>query len=56
MTLTDEEMTRFIMSIDSAVELVLTAAYHAAGGEVFILKMPSVRIPDLVDVVVEELA
>jgi len=55
-TLTDEEMTRFIMSIDSAVELVLTAAYHAAGGEVFILKMPSVRIPDLVDVVVEELA
>jgi len=55
-TLTDEEMTRFIMSIDSAVELVLRAAYHAAGGEVFILKMPSLRIPDLVDVVIEELA
>lgn len=55
-TLTDEGMTRFVMSIENAVNLVLRAACLAEGGEVFILKMPSLRIPDLIDVVVEELA
>lgn len=55
-TLTDEGMTRFVMSIENAVSLVLRAAYLAEGGEVFILKMPSLRIADLMEVVVEELA
>lgn len=45
--LTDGEMTRFMMSIKQAVALVLKAAELAQGGEVFILKMPSVKIKDL---------
>jgi FlaA1/EpsC-like NDP-sugar epimerase len=55
-TLTHPEMTRFIMSINDAVRLVLKACYLAGGGEIFILKMPSVRIKDLIEVVIEELA
>lgn len=46
-TLTDPRMTRFIMSIGSAVKLVLDSASLAQGGEVFITKMPVVRIQDV---------
>ncbi|ABR56014.1 polysaccharide biosynthesis protein CapD [Methanococcus aeolicus Nankai-3] len=55
-TLTHPEMTRFIMSINDAVKLVLKSCTLAKGGEIFILKMPSVKIKDLIEVVVEELA
>lgn len=47
MRITDGEMTRFMMSIRQAVALVLKAAELTQGGEVFILKMPSVKIKDL---------
>jgi UDP-N-acetylglucosamine 4,6-dehydratase len=46
-TLTDRRMTRFIMSIDHAVELMFKAVTIARGGEVFVLKMPVLRIEDL---------
>lgn len=55
-TLTDPRMTRFIMSIHDAVGLVLKAGMLAKGGEIFILKMPAVRILDLIEVIIEELA
>ncbi len=55
-TLTDPNMTRFVMSIHDAVNLVLKAGMLAKGGEIFILKMPAVNILDLVEVIVEELA
>lgn len=55
-TLTDPEMTRFIMSIRQAVRLVIDSAYLARGGEVFITKMPSIRIADLAEVMIRELA
>ena len=55
-TLTDPQMTRFIMSINDAVILVLKAGMLAKGGEIFILKMPAIKILDLIEVVVEELA
>ncbi|RLB59290.1 MAG: hypothetical protein DRI34_02350 [Deltaproteobacteria bacterium] len=55
-TVTDPAMTRFVMSLRQAVTLVLKAAVLARGGEVFTLKMPSVRIIDLAEVLIERLA
>lgn len=56
LTLTDPEMTRFIMSIKEAVRLVADSAHLARGGEVFITKMPVIRIRDLAEVMIRELA
>lgn len=56
MTLTDPEMTRFIMSIKEAVQLVIDSANIACGGEVFVTKMPVIRISDLMQVMINELA
>jgi len=53
---TDGEMTRFMMTIPEAVGLVLKAATRATAGEVFILKMPALRVEDLVRVAIEEFA
>jgi FlaA1/EpsC-like NDP-sugar epimerase len=55
-TLTDPDMTRFVMSIAEAVRLVADSACMARGGEVFITKMPVIRIVDLAQVMIEELA
>jgi FlaA1/EpsC-like NDP-sugar epimerase len=54
-TLTDPEMTRFIMTLDEAVRLVMDSVFLARGGEVFVTKMPILRITDLAEVMVEEL-
>ena len=56
LTITNTNMTRFMMSIPKAVELVLKTVEFAKGGEIFILKMPALRIGDLAEVMVEELA
>lgn len=55
-TLTDSDMTRFIMSLKDAVSLVLESAFIARGGEVFVTKMPVIKIADLASVMVELLA
>lgn len=55
-TLTDADMTRFIMSIQEAVRLVIESAFLALGGEVFITKMPVIRILSLAEVMIQELA
>jgi len=55
-TLTDPSMTRFIMSIEEAVRLVIESAFLARGGEVLITKMPVIRIQDLAEVMINELA
>ena len=47
LTITDTEMTRFVMTPSDAISLVLEAGNRAEGGEIFILKMPSMRIIDL---------
>jgi FlaA1/EpsC-like NDP-sugar epimerase len=55
-TITDKRMTRFIMTIEESVKLVLEAAELAKGGEVFVTKMPVMRIEDLAIVMKELLA
>lgn len=47
LTVTDPAMTRFFMSIPQAVSLVFKAASLTQDREVFVLKMPAVRIGDL---------
>lgn len=55
-TVTNPEMTRFIMPIDEAASLVLEAHERMTSGEVFVLKMPSLRIGDLAEVMIDEYA
>jgi len=55
-TLTHMDMTRFIMSIKDAVRLVIESVFLALGGEVFITKMPVIRISNLAEVMIQELA
>ena len=55
-TVRDARMTRFFMSLGEAATLVLDSLAHARGGEIFIMKMPVVRILDLAEVMIEELA
>jgi FlaA1/EpsC-like NDP-sugar epimerase len=55
-TLTDRRMTRFVMTLEEAVHLVLDTALIATGGEVFVTKMPVARIEDIATHMVNELA
>jgi FlaA1/EpsC-like NDP-sugar epimerase len=55
-TITNPKMTRFMMSISDTINLVFKATALAKGGEVFILKMPVVKLGDLIDVVIEKYA
>lgn len=53
-TVTDPEMKRYMMTPSQAIDLMLKANELARGGEVFVLKMPIVRLADLAEVVIEE--
>lgn len=55
-TLTERAMTRFVMSTEEAVRLLLDSSTMMQGGEVLITKMPVIRIADLAQAMVEELA
>ena len=52
-TITDEDMTRFIMHIHEAANLSLDAGRITEGGEIFILKMPAVKVTDLAEAMIE---
>lgn len=55
-TLTNPEMKRFFMTKDDAINLIISAATLAKGGETFVLKMPLIRLEDLFDSMKEILA
>ena len=55
-TLTHRDMTRFVMSIEESVNLIIDSVGQARGGEVFVTKMPVVRIEDLARAMIIELA
>jgi len=53
LTLTDPTMTRFMITQETAIDLVLKAGVLAEGGEIFIFKMPVVRVGDLAEVMIK---
>ncbi len=55
-TITSADMIRFFMSMGEAIGLVLKAAAIMKGREIFILKMRALKITDLAEVMIEELA
>ena len=54
LTITDKNMIRYFMTIEQAVDLIFKAADMAQGGEIFILKMPALKIIDLAEVLLEK--
>jgi UDP-glucose 4-epimerase len=53
LTVTDPNMTRFLMSLDDAVDLVLYAYEHGQQGDTFVQKAPASTIADLAQALVE---
>jgi UDP-N-acetylglucosamine 4,6-dehydratase len=49
--ITDPAMTRFNISLQEGVDMVLWTLEHAQGGEIFVPKIPSYRITDLVEAI-----
>jgi UDP-N-acetylglucosamine 4,6-dehydratase/5-epimerase len=47
LTITDERMTRFWLTLEQGVRFVITCVEQMCGGEVFVPKIPSTRIIDL---------
>jgi UDP-N-acetylglucosamine 4,6-dehydratase/5-epimerase len=45
--ITDSEMTRFMISLEQGVELVLHAFEDMVGGEIYVKKIPSMKVTDL---------
>jgi len=52
-TITDPNMTRFMMTLEGAVELVLFAFQYGQNGDLFVQKAPAATIKDLAEVMIE---
>ena len=50
-TITDRRMTRFWLSLEQAVDVVVKALFHMQGGEIFVPKIPSMKILDLAEAI-----
>lgn len=53
LTITDPNMTRFLMSLDDAVDLVMYSFSHARQGDIFVQKAPASTIIDLANAIKE---
>jgi UDP-N-acetylglucosamine 4,6-dehydratase (inverting) len=51
LTITDERMTRFNITLKGGVDMVLHALENAWGGEIFVPKIPSYRITDIANAI-----
>jgi UDP-N-acetylglucosamine 4,6-dehydratase len=54
LTITDPRMTRFLITLDQGVDFVLSSLGEMLGGEIFVPKIPSVRVTDLARVIAPE--
>jgi len=52
--ITDDRMTRFMISLEQGVELVWHAFEDMVGGEIYVMKIPSMKVTDLARVVAPE--
>jgi UDP-N-acetylglucosamine 4,6-dehydratase len=52
-TVTDPAMTRFVMTLEDAIELVLYAFRHGANGDIFVQKAPAVTLAVLIQALLE---
>ncbi|MBY6036294.1 polysaccharide biosynthesis protein [Fictibacillus nanhaiensis] len=52
--ITDKRMTRFFLTLQDAIQLLFKATYESRGGEIFVMKMPTCKITDLAEVLIEE--
>ena len=52
--ITDERMTRFMITLDEGVNMVLHAMKDAVGGEIYVKKIPSMRLVDIARAVAPE--
>lgn len=52
--ITDERMTRFMISLEEGVELVWHAFEDMEGGEIYVKKIPSMKVTDLAQVIAPE--
>ncbi|MEZ9927500.1 polysaccharide biosynthesis protein [Vibrio breoganii] len=52
-TITDPNMTRFMMTLDDAVDLVIHAFEHGSNGDIFVQKAPAATIQTLVDALLQ---
>ncbi|MGD9173370.1 MAG: UDP-N-acetylglucosamine 4,6-dehydratase (inverting) [Desulfobacterales bacterium] len=52
-TITDKRMTRFWISLEQAVEFVVISLSHMQGGEIFVPKIPSMKIVDLAEAIAQ---
>ena len=55
LTITDEKMTRFLLTLDDAIDLVMFATINTVGGETFVKKAPSTYMTDLAKILSEDL-
>ena len=53
LTVTDPEMTRFLMTLDDSVNLIQHALKHGKSGETWIPRLPSMRVGDLAEIFAE---
>jgi UDP-glucose 4-epimerase len=53
LTVTDPNMTRFLMSLEESVDLVMYAFEHARPGDIFVQKAPASTVRDLAQALVE---
>jgi UDP-N-acetylglucosamine 4,6-dehydratase len=54
LTITDERMTRFWITLDRVVDFVLDSLGRVGGGEIFIPRIPSMRVTDLAEAIAPE--
>jgi UDP-N-acetylglucosamine 4,6-dehydratase len=54
LTITDERMTRFWITLEQAVDFVLDSLDRMGGGEVFVPKIPSMRVVDMAEALAPE--